>query len=72
MEAWLDATDAMPEVEAINAANPHKTLYAVPGPSGWLLVRAVLLSDPEWSAWHDVLRSMPPTQSQPVAPPSPF
>jgi hypothetical protein len=68
MEAWLDATDAMPEVEAINAANPHQTLYAVPGPSGRLLVRSVLLSDPDWSEWHEVLRSMPSTEEQPVSP----
>ena len=72
MEAWLDATDAMPEVEAVNAANAHQSMCAVPGPAGRLLVRAVLLTDPEWSAWHDVLRSMPETEAQPVFPPSPF
>lgn len=72
MESWLDATDAMADVEAINAANPHQTLCAVPGPAGRLLVRAVLLQDAEWAAWHDVLRTMPATDAQPVQPLSPF
>lgn len=65
MESWLDATQFLAEIDAVNASHPHQSLCAVTGPNSTRLVRAALASDSEWRDWHDVLARMPATNQVP-------
>lgn len=65
MEAWLNATDFVEELNFVNASHEHQNLCAVTGPNNTRLVRAALATDSQWADWHALLAKMPATSLLP-------
>ena len=69
---WLDATDHLDELAALNAARADRKIQPVQGTGGAMLVGADLLTDCGegcyWHAYGDWLRSLPPTDAVPLPP----
>lgn len=69
---WLNATNSLTELEALNAAHSDRQIIPVPGTNGTLLVNANLLEDCDegeyWADYRDWLRSLPPTTETPDLP----
>lgn len=69
---WLDATDHLDELAALNAAHTDRQIQPVAGTGGAMLVGADLLADCGdgcyWQDYGDWLRSLPPTDAVPLPP----
>lgn len=69
---WLNATDFIVELEALNAAHSDRQIIPVAGTNNTLLVNANLLEDSDvgefWEDYGDWLRSLPSTTETPNMP----
>lgn len=69
---WLNATNFLIELEALNNAHTDKQIVPIPGTNNTLLVNANLLDDCDnngyWASYGDWLRNLPPTTEVPDLP----
>ena len=72
---FLDASEHLDELAALNASHADRQIEAVPGTGGTMLVNANLLEDSSgyWLDYSEWLASLPQTDATPVVVPfAPF